>query len=378
MIVGLIIPCKTNCCTTAIFSGKVTQDGRPIIWKNRDSSFEQNRVEYISAGGAVKYSFIYLSNSAPTAEAWSGVNSAGFSIMNSVSYNIRKEGDTTPGNQMDKEGFVMYNALATCETLQEFEKMLEDLTKPMGIEANFGVIDAYGGAAYYEVNNFTWQKYDVNDTPEGYIIRSNYSFSGREGEGQGYVRYDNARKIIEDHLEEGKKVDTRFVMDSLSRNYYQSELGFNPVSRGFGYYVDKDFIPRRSTVSVTIIQGVNPGDDRSLAVMWCALGYPAVSQIVPLMVCARNDIPADLRATEKSVNSSACNRALKRKEKVFFINDSGRACIDIRQIKQSIKDISAVEDKMYHNFFEMLDCWRECNRVDTGQLESFYEVIEIR
>ena len=378
MIVGLIIPCKTNCCTTAIFCGKVTQDGRPIIWKNRDSSFEQNRVEYVSAGGAVKYSFIYLSNSAPTAEAWSGVNSAGFSIMNSVSYNIRKEGDTTPGNQMDKEGFVMYNALATCETLQEFEKMLEDLPKPMGIEANFGVIDAYGGAAYYEVNNFTWQKYDVNDTPEGYIIRSNYSFSGREGEGQGYVRYYNARKIIEDHLEEGKKVDTRFVMDSLSRNYYQSELGFNPVSRGFGYYVDKDFIPRRSTVSVTIIQGVNPGDDRSLTVMWCALGYPAVSQIVPLMVCAGNDIPADLRATEKSVNSSACNRALKRKEKVFFINDSGRACIDIRQIKQSIKDISAVEDKMYHDFFEMLDCWRECNRVDIGQLESFYEVLEIR
>lgn len=261
------MPCKTNCCTTAIFSGKVTQDGRPIIWKNRDSSFEQNRVEYVSSGGPVKYSFIYVSNSSPSAEAWSGVNSAGFSIMNSVSYNIRKEGDTTAGNEMDKEGFVMYDALATCETLLEFEEMLDGLSKPMGIEANFGVIDAYGGAAYYEVNNFTWQKFDVNDSPEGYIIRSNYSFSGREGEGQGYVRYDNAKKVIEDRLEEGKKVDVRFVMDSLSRNFYQSELGFNPISRGFDFYVDKDFIPRRSTVSVSIIQGVNPGEDTSLAVM---------------------------------------------------------------------------------------------------------------
>lgn len=372
------MPCKTNCCTTAIFSGKVTQDGRPIIWKNRDSSFEQNRVEYVSAGGPVKYSFIYVSNSSPSAEAWSGVNSAGFSIMNSVSYNIRKEGDTTAGNEMDKEGFVMYDALATCETLFEFEEMLDGLSKPMGIEANFGVIDAYGGAAYYEVNNFTWQKFDVNDSPEGYIIRSNYSFSGREGEGQGYVRYDNAKKVIEDRLEEGKKVDVRFVMDSLSRNFYQSELGFNPISSGFDFYVDKDFIPRRSTVSVSIIQGVNPGEDTSLAVMWCALGYPPVSQIVPFLVCAGKDIPADFRATGNSEDSSACSRALNRKEKVFFINDSGRACIDIRQIKQNIKEISAVEEKMYHDFFEMLDYWRECDRVDTGQLESFYEVLEIR
>lgn len=378
MIVGLIIPCKTNCCTTAIFSGKVTQDGRPIIWKNRDSSFEQNRVEYVPAGGDVKYSFIYLSNSAPTKEAWSGVNSVGFSIMNSVSYNIRKEGDTTPANQMDKEGFVMYDALAVCETLQDFENMLDRLAKPMGIEANFGVIDAYGGAAYYEVNNFSWQKFDINDSPEGYIVRSNYSFSGREGEGQGYVRYDNAKKVIEDRMKDGNKIDTRFVMDSLSRNFYQSELGFNPISRDFDYFVDKDFIPRRSTVSVSIIQGVNPGEDSSLAVMWCALGYPPVSQIVPLMVSAGKYIPADFRATEKSINSSACNRALKRKEKVFFTNDSGRACIDLRQIKQNIKEISGVEDKIYRDFFEMLDYWRECNRVDTGQLESFYEGLEIR
>lgn len=272
----------------------------------------------------------------------------------------------------------MYNALAWCETLQEFENMLDRLPKPMGIEANFGVIDAYGGAAYYEVNNFTWQKYDINDTPEGYLIRSNYSFSGREGEGQGYVRYDNAKNIINDRLKEGKKIDTRFVMDSLSRNFYQSELGINPISEGFDYYVDKDFIPRRSTVSVSIVQGVNPGEDRSLAVMWCALGYPPVSQIVPLMVCAGKVIPADMRATEKNVNSAACIRALKRKKEVFKINNDGAAYVDFRQMQLYLAPISSVEDKIYSDFFEMLDYWRECNRVDKGQLEGFYEDLEIR
>jgi hypothetical protein len=30
------------CCTTAVISGKATKDGRPIIWKLRDSDFLKN------------------------------------------------------------------------------------------------------------------------------------------------------------------------------------------------------------------------------------------------------------------------------------------------------------------------------------------------
>ena len=37
-------------CSTAIISGKATKDGRPIIWKHRDSDFEANHVTYFNDG----------------------------------------------------------------------------------------------------------------------------------------------------------------------------------------------------------------------------------------------------------------------------------------------------------------------------------------
>ena len=377
---ALLLPAAAYCCTTAIFSGKVTKDGRPIIWKNRDSGFMQNRVVYVSACDTIKYSFIYISNSAATDEAWSGLNSTGFSIMNSVSYNIRKVGDNTPDSSMDQEGFVMYKALSSCATLGQFEDLLDSMQTPWGIEANFGVIDAFGGAAYYEVNNYGWVKYDVNDpetAPDGYIIRSNYSFSGREGEGQGYVRYDNALHNITSQLERGEKIDVRFVMDGLSRSFYQSHYGYNPLEKGYNNYVDKDFIPRRSTCSVSIVQGVMPNEDPSLAVIWCALGYPPVSQIVPLMVCAGDMIPADMKSSANQINSKACIRALGRRAEVFF-KVGKQTYVDLESVGRYMSMIKPNEDKMYEKFIQMQDYWRERTTCDIPQLKDFYEALEIR
>ena len=85
----------------------------------------------------------------------------------------------------------MRKALRVCKTVQDFEHFLDTLPRPMHVEANFGVIDAYGGAAYYETNNERYYKKDANDpnlAPEGYLIYTNFSFVGRTDEGKGYVR----------------------------------------------------------------------------------------------------------------------------------------------------------------------------------------------
>ena len=39
-----------SACTSAVISGKVTPDGRPLLWKNRDTDFPQNSVRYFSGG----------------------------------------------------------------------------------------------------------------------------------------------------------------------------------------------------------------------------------------------------------------------------------------------------------------------------------------
>ena len=36
-------------CTSAVVSGKVTPDGRPLLWKNRDTDFMRNHQETYSS-----------------------------------------------------------------------------------------------------------------------------------------------------------------------------------------------------------------------------------------------------------------------------------------------------------------------------------------
>ena len=130
-------------CTSVIISGKVRADGKPVMFKHRDTSFQGE-----------KYAFIGLVNTDVPLEkeVWAGTNSAGFSIMNTATYDLKE--DDVPADQMDKEGYLMYRALEICVTVEDFEHFIDTLSKPMGVEANFGVIDAKGGAVYYEMDNW--------------------------------------------------------------------------------------------------------------------------------------------------------------------------------------------------------------------------------
>lgn len=90
-------------CTSAVVSGKVTPDGRPLLWKNRDTDYLRNHVAYIKGE---KYNFIADVNSdnfPDLKEAWVGTNSAGFALMNTQSYNLVevKDGEERGGSQWE-------------------------------------------------------------------------------------------------------------------------------------------------------------------------------------------------------------------------------------------------------------------------------------
>ena len=104
-------------CTAAIFTGKVTPDGRPLMWKHRDNDIYDVCVEYIKGN---KYNFIALMNSGRTSKyAWGGTNDAGFSIMNTASYNLNYDVEGKVPFPDDEN--VMYRALSTCASLKDFE-----------------------------------------------------------------------------------------------------------------------------------------------------------------------------------------------------------------------------------------------------------------
>jgi hypothetical protein len=119
---------------------------------------------------------------------WIGYNPAGFSFMNTVSYNLIM---INAMDVKDREGFIMREALMRYAAVDEFESFLKNYNKPLEVEANFGVIEAGGGAAYYRVSNFIYMKHDANDAsiaPRVYIIHTNFSFAGDPNSGSGQIR----------------------------------------------------------------------------------------------------------------------------------------------------------------------------------------------
>ena len=308
-------------CTTAVISGKATPDGRPLLWKHRDSDNFNNKIKYFKG---VRYSYIGLVNSDDSiAEIWGGTNSAGFSIINSASYNLKPKDDKTVISDM--EGVIMRIALENCATVRDFKNLLDTLKKPWGVEANFGVIDTTGGAAYFEANNFKYTMYDANDpkvAPEGYLIRTNYSFSGRENEGAGYNRYITASAIIKEAYR-SKKLSPEFFLSKASLSL-RHELTKTDLANEFKkkenftdrMYPLRDFIVRYSSTSTILVQGVKPGEKASLVTTWIKLGFQPTSVSIPLWVNTCDSIPSILTATGIE-NAKLCDFALTLKKNCF-------------------------------------------------------------
>ena len=300
-----------SACTSAIFTGKATKDGRPLMWKNRDTDQLNNRLEYFSGP---LYGFVALVNSpSKGGEAWAGNNEVGFCIMNTASYNIDLKEDSK--HPKDGEGVLMYRALGVCKTLKDFEYFLDTMTKPAPIEANFGVIDAFGGAAYYEVNSRTWVKRDANDpalAPNGYLIVTNFSFTGREDEGLGYIRHTTAEHLINKAYSEVVKFTPQWIMNNLSRSFYHSLLGLDVVESGLvkqtnGWFIDQDFISRKSTSAISIFQGVKKGEDAGNTIYWCALGYGPLAVCMPVITKFLPEIPKDMLSLSQSGKMNEIN-----------------------------------------------------------------------
>jgi len=372
-------------CTSAIITGKVTADGRPILWKHRDTGEEQNRIEFFNFG---KYSFLALVNSPDkSGEAWVGTNETGFSIMNTASYNLKENEDTT--KEKDMEGVLMFKALAICKNLVDFEKFLDTLKRPLGVEANFGVIDAEGGAAYYEVNNFKYNKLDVNDTkiaPLGYLVVTNFSYTGRFNDGMGYIRQQTASSLFA-KIAPTCKITPLWIAQEASRSFYHSLLDIdlkkheNSPNKNSGWFIDQDFIPRKSTSASVIIQGVKQNEDPKMTIMWTILGYPPASVMIPLWVKAGYQQPSILIKKQSSNNALLCEWAVTLKNKSFSIERGNGAKYFHWSMMYNESEtgymqiLKPVEDEIYQYFTPIIADWREKGKIDTKELDNSYILI---
>jgi hypothetical protein len=376
---------KTGACTTAIVSGKFTKSGRPLIFKHRDTGELQNKVMYFE-DGKFNYIGVVNSNDKDGREVWMGTNSAGFCIMNSASYNLKQESDTS--TIADKEGILMKQALQQCKSIKDFETLLAELPKPLGVEANFGVIDAFGGAAYYETDNWGFTKIDVNDpkiAPFGYVIRTNYSFTGTRDDGYGYIRYLTASELMY-NAESTKSIDHKFFLQDISRCLKHSLLK-NDWNNDYlkdnnepFFIITQDYIPRYSSASTYLCEGVKEGESVEFTTMWTILGYQLCSVAIPSWVSAGSKLPKLIVSNERNV-APICDAALNLKKNVYpitrgngdsYMNLSSLYNKDGTGIYQKLK---IIEDKIFLRTTANLNDWRK-NGFSKTEVADYYNWLD--
>lgn len=378
-------------CTSAVISGKATPDGRPLLWKNRDTDYLRNHVAYVKGE---KYDFIADVNSAnfpDLKEAWIGSNSAGFALMNTQSYNLVdvKEGEERGA----ANGRVIYRALEVCATVEDFCHFLDTLSKPSLIEANFGVIDAKGGAAMFEVDYHKYVMYDANnpkDAPYGYIARTNFSFAGKVNQGAGYVRYMEADQVLMKASATGG-VTPHGIFNDLSRSFRNCMLGIDLKDGSYnrpqasGWFVDQDFIPRNSTSCSVVVQGVKPGEKAELTTMWTLLGYPPTGIAVPLWVKGADKLLPTMVSLDKDCAAAPLSDwSLRLSDRVFCYKQgmgTNRYMNWERLYSPERGDgymtlLAPVENEVFRRTMPLLDNWRKRGSINMQEMQTLYKELE--
>lgn len=285
-----------SACTIVAVSGSVTIDGRPLLLKNRDSS-SNNLILKIEQGHGYTY---FCQCVVSGGVALSGYNETGFAIVESHSYNM-------PNSSDGWNTYIMKLALERCSTVDEFQNMLDSLPKPKPITANYGVMDTQGNVAIFEVNEYTYARFDANSIDGGYLIRTNFSFS-QDTTGVGLItpsslpRYQIASAFLEETVAANGFISKENLL-GLTRcleNKDEADLcDIAPLNMNTCTLVDfRNYVPRYISTSAMVIQGVLSGENPSLTTAWTTVGPPLSTVTIPCLITPERVLPEKVQLGE--------------------------------------------------------------------------------
>lgn len=265
--------------------------------------------------------YVYLCQSLGNNGTLSGYNETGFTIVNSHSFNM-------PNTSASWNSYIMQLAVERCSSVDEFQYMLDTIAKPLSVAANCGVMDAQGQVAIFEINAYSYTRYDADSADCGYLIRTNFSFSQDTTQvGQVSPTSIPRYQITSSYLEEAFALNgyiskehlfglVRCIVNSEGEDLRDlappDENTVTPVD--FRYYV-----PRYASTSAMVIQGILPNEEPSLTVAWTMVGPPLVSVTVPYLITPRYVLPQKAIVSAKG-RSWFRDMGQQLKEKCFLDN----------------------------------------------------------
>ena len=372
----------SEACTSVIVSGRVTKDGRPMIFKNRDTRSLHNR-SMVVQGPRYRYLAVVNAEDRVPVDVWGGHNEVGFAIINTVAYNLNGDGKDT-----DSDGIVMRKALGLCATLDDFERLIDTLKKPMDLNSNFAVMDARGGCAYYETGNYGYVKFDVNDpavAPDGYLMRTNFGTTGDHRFDVGVERYHAITEFMEeafreDHLEAEYLIThiSRYLRHGLTK---MDMMDFMPQTESdTTYYPFADYITRYTSASVLLVQGVRPDESPVNTVSWTIMGWPLTTVAMPLVLLPSGKLPA-IVTDDGTGHSWLCEKGLQLKGRAFSLKRGNvkdycnLAVLFNKQGTGILQQILPVEEEVMRRGGEALVAFRK-NPKNAQPMEAYFDWVD--
>jgi len=355
-------------CTIGVASGKATADGRPLLWKNLDSSYEDKEVVYFKDG---RFKCIAVVPAGDSQYIGDGVNEFGFCIVHSAAFDLPEKSE----KGMDSAA-IMKLALRRCVTVDDFEDILKQ-TNVSGrtTRYNIGVIDAFGGAAIFETGNFSYTRFDATDpkvAPQGFIIRANFTFTG--GGDFGRAKYDRANQLWQQAIEKDQ-LDYRYVLRKVCRDLSGAEkVSCTPPEMEATEDNTLQVLNHQNAISgpgtrwVALFHGVRPDESPSLTTFWAILGGPILSVAIPSWVIAESTAP-ELDGEECS---SLCTAARDLYLANYLTGNKERPFLN----PDMLPDIWAVtypaEDRIFDRTESIMTRWRQ-DYPTAQQVASFHQ-----
>ncbi|HOD13304.1 MAG TPA: hypothetical protein PK307_16310 [Spirochaetota bacterium] len=353
-------------CDVAVVSGKITANGRPLIWKNRDCSANWHQQvaffpgEYAGPGSYIMvhdYDDVANMNNGTPVNPSGGLNQAGFAIACTSVYE-----DFMPTNEaININTMLIWEALKRCVTVSDFENLVREWhTWHVGkvISGNFVVIDARGGAALFEcytgsvlglIRPVQFRKFDANTgrVTDQYGITLRYpsgGYCGYENRANNnsyiFINYGEERKVRADEilsaLAGSGTLDYRSVMRLVARDVNGKQIA---ASSSDSNYSTTYCISRSQTRLALVVDGVNAGDDPHLATFWCNMGEPSIGIFTPYFPHG-GDVPYAAYVDDLTIagafydTNDTClmNRAINRREiydNLMYESNDGNAVTGI-------------------------------------------------
>ena len=385
VILGFLFHTIYANCTCGVVAGKVSFDGRPFSWKNRDWDFQYQGVCYESDG---TYKFIGLGDNGTS--TMMGLNTEGLALGNSTVSDLNVSGGNNKG--------VMDWLLENCTTVDECRTAFDEATKGIADHYNNGtsghpsftlpIIGKEGKAIYVEVgsqNKVTdedgnsvpaYFEYDPLDCGPDFVrkyevvVRANNTHKnsgGHDDETTGGNRYYEAR----DHLHNTVIRNGMFDSDPMDNTGVTLAEMFQVSRWGNPGYDNGNC--RDMSLCTMVAHGINDSEDPKIAVMWSAVYKADYVPYVPMWVDLgiKGEIPMRVdRGNDAERLSYQCHRIYQKKD----ANDYDQY-VNARFIPMEANFIQAVTDAR-ERWFDNEYVYEEAKRIADECVETSYWTVK--